>query len=182
MSSRSIARSNPAALAQWVGVGMLLSAAIYGLAHIDTRATGSPPEDPPGGRIILRTEVITVWLPRELLDQARCQTDPPVIHWREELRAHLERRGLRNAWYAMTSRGYQVNGGVAEITLIRRPHESPEYFGEFQAVMAIAAGRPPNYHDLDLSRATVGIIPDGMLTGEPRDAVIELTAQSDHSR
>jgi hypothetical protein len=86
------------------------------------------------------------------------------------------------AWYAMTTRGYQLNGRAAEITFIRWPRESSEHFGEYQDVMATAAGTPPDHPGLDFSRAKVVVFSDSLLKADPREVVTELTTQSSRSR
>jgi hypothetical protein len=48
-----------------------------------------------------------------------------------------------------------VNGRFAEITQIRRLSEVADHLDELRAVMATAAGRPPQYDGLDFSHARV---------------------------
>jgi hypothetical protein len=142
----------------------------------------SLPDGRPGSGIVTRVEVTTIWLPKGLFELAQRPADHAVIASHEELQTHLDRQGLATAWYAMTTRGYQLNGAAAEITFIRRPGESPEHFEEYQAVMATAAGRPPDHPGLDFSRARVVAFADSLLNADPREVVAEMTTQADRSR
>ena len=71
----------------------------------------------------------------------------PVFLSPEALHTELKRRGLNDAWYALTFRGHQANGEFVEITQIRRLSEAADHLDELQAVMATAAGRPPRFED-----------------------------------
>ena len=102
------------------------------------------PDGPPGSGVVARFEVTTIWLPQGLFDLAQRKTEPAVFASHEDLRTHLDHLGLGTAWYAMKYRGYQVTGRAEEITVIRRPGESPEHVAEYHDVMATAAGRPPD--------------------------------------
>ena len=183
MYTTSITRSMIASMAQRFGLAVVLSAVILGWPRTEFHTASPPPEDssdsPPGAGIVVRSEVDIIWLPQALLKLAQRQTELPVTRSLEELQTYLKQQGLANPWYALKYRSYQVNGEVAEVTLIRRPLESPEHFGEFQNVMAAAAGKPRKEPGLDFSLATVVMIPERLLTADPREAVIELMAQPD---
>jgi hypothetical protein len=142
----------------------------------------SLPDGRPGSGIVTRFEVTTIFLPKGLFELAKRPTDLVVIASHEELQTHLDRLGLATAWYAMTTEGHQLNGTAAEITFIRRPGESPEHFEEYQAVMATAAGRPPDHPGLDFSRAKVVVFADSLMKRDPREVVTELTPQAGRSR
>jgi hypothetical protein len=94
----------------------------------------------------------------------------------EELQTDLGRRGWGAAWYALTYRGYQVNGGSGEITQIRRLSEAADHLDELRDVMATVAGKPPRDGAWDSSRAMVFVIPDSLLAAEPRQAIARLRA------
>jgi hypothetical protein len=144
---------------------------------------GRPPaavpdtEGPPGSGITVRTEVTAIWMPQSLHDLARHQAGPPVDRSVEELQAHLGRSGWIAAWYALTYRGHQVNGGFGEITQIRRLSDAAGHLSEFQAVMATAAGRPPRDERLDFSQARVEVIPVTLQSVDPREAITRLIAE-----
>jgi hypothetical protein len=95
----------------------------------------------------------------------------------EELQTDLGRNGWRAAWYALTYRGHQVNGGSGEITQIRRLSEAADHLDELQAVMATAAGRPPRSGGRDFSHARVEVIPDTLRALDPREAITRLMAE-----
>jgi len=92
------------------------------------------------------------------------------------LQTELKRRGLNAAWYALTYRGYQVNGESAEITQVRRMSEMPDHFEEFQDVLATAAGNRARSEAREFSRATIHVIPDSLLNADPLKAITELMA------
>ncbi len=165
---------------------MVSIAGVVGLSRVDFQTARPAPENlpdgPPGSGIVVRVEVTTIWLSQGLFDLAQRKTDPAVFASHEELRTRLDRVGLGAAWYAMTTRGYQLNGRAAEITFIRRRRDSSEDFGEYQDVMATAAGRPPDHPGLDFSRARVVVFSDRLLIADPVEVVTELTTQSGRSR
>ena len=91
------------------------------------RPSGAPEfSDPPGSGVIVRSEVIHLWLPENLVDLARHEFPALVARTHQELKKALERRGQENLWYAITVRGHQVNQGAADISFIRHPYREPE--------------------------------------------------------
>src|SRR5262249_51624127 len=95
----------------------------------------------------------------------------------EELQTYLGRNGWRAAWYALTYRGHQVNGGFEEITQIRRLSEAADHPDELQAVMATAAGRPTRFEGRDLSHARGRVLPHALQALDPREAITRLMAE-----
>ena len=140
-------------------------------------AAAPAPEAPPGSGIILRSEVTAIWIPRALRGLARRQAGPPVGRSPEELQTDLGRNGRSAAWYALTYRGHQVNGGFGEFTQIRRLSEAADHLDELQAVMATVAGRPPRCEGRDFSHARVEAIPDALQAVDPREAITRLMAE-----
>ncbi len=118
--------------------------------------------DPPGSGVIVRSEVIHMWLPEILADPARQEFPALVARTHQELKKMLERGGQENLWYAITVRGHQANLGAADISFIRRPYREPENFQELMDVLAAVAGSPPCHPSADYSAAIVHIIPAGM--------------------
>ena len=118
--------------------------------------------DPPGSGVIVRSEVIHMWLPEILADPARQEFPALVARTHQELKKMLERGGQENLWYAISVRGHQANLGAADISFIRRPYCEPENFQELMDVLATVAGNPPCYPSADYSAAIVHIIPAGM--------------------
>lgn len=139
---------------------------------------GEPdPEDRPGSGTIIRSEVAAIWAPQALCDLARHNADPPMDRSPERLQTCLARSGWRDAWYALTYRGHQANGGIVEITQIRRLSEAVDHLDELQAVMATAAGRPPQLEGGDFSHASIVVIPETLKAVDPREAITRLMAE-----
>jgi hypothetical protein len=160
-----------------VGSALAMIAPVLGLMWAGPPRAVQTQEGPPGRGISLRTEVTSIWVPQALYDLARHRAGPSVGHSPFELQAYLAGNGWRAAWYALTYRGHQVNGGVAEITQIRRLTEAADHLDELQSVLATAAGRPPRFEDGDFSYANVKVIPDMMRAVEPREAITWLMAE-----
>jgi hypothetical protein len=118
--------------------------------------------DPPGSGVIVRSEVIHMWLPEILADPARQEFPALVARTHQELKKMLERGGQENLWYAITVRGHQANLGAADISFIRRPYCEPENFQELMDVLATVAGSPPCHPSADYSAAIVHIMPAGV--------------------
>ena len=128
-------------------------------------------------RIVIRSEVIRLYLPRTLIELANHQTQQPPLQTHEELRRSLEARHHRDLWYALTVRGFQVNGEFADTTFIRRPYAEPDRFAEFLEIMAAATVSPLDLGK-NLSSATVHLIPDELSERDPREVITELIGQS----
>ena len=92
-----------------------------------------------GSGLIVEHETLHVWLPPIFIALAATSANS-VAPTHQELRSFLERRGQQNLWYAVTIRGHQVNGGMADITFIRYPYREAENFWEFREILARAAG------------------------------------------
>jgi hypothetical protein len=118
--------------------------------------------DPPGSGVIVRSEVICLWLPEALVDPAGDEFPALVARTHQELKKVLERRGQENLWYAITVRGHQANQGAADISFIRHPYRDPENLQELMDVLATVAGSPPRHRSADYSAAIVHIMPAGM--------------------
>ena len=176
-SSLSIVIAAIATLSQTAGVAVVTIAGGFGLTWVSFGAGSPGPEDPPNSGIVVRTEVTALWIPRALHDVAQGEAGATVFHSPEALQTELERRGLNDAWYALTYRGYQVNGDSAEITQVRRISEAPAHIEEFQYMMATAAGHPPRHEGREFSQVKVGIIPDTLLTANPLNAVSQLVPE-----
>jgi hypothetical protein len=127
-----------------------------------------------GCGVIVREEVLCLWLPGTLCVAAERPNELARLRTHEELREWLRARNEEDLWYALTSRGHQVNGGSADRTVIRLPGHDPSLFEEFLAVLATAGGNPPRYPLVDFSTAIVRRIPDEIRDREPRDAMVDL--------
>ncbi len=165
-----------AILFQNAGTTVVGIAGIVGLLSVSFQAGAPGPDDPGGSGIIVRTEVIALWIPRALHDVAQSEAGAPVFLSPEALLTEPRFRGLNAAWYALTYRVHQVNGESVEITQIRRLSDATDHLDELQAVMATAAGRPPRSEDGRFSHARVEVIPDTLQAIDPREAVSRLMA------
>jgi hypothetical protein len=133
---------------------------------------------PPGSGTTVRTELVDIWLPRELYELARRRAENRLtlsddtvwaLEWTQQRDKHL--------WYALSDRLYQVDGRVAEVTTIYTPDRyswQPDRLPEL--VAAIAAELP---HDTNSQRlqAKLHIIPEALLSLEPRVAMAAVLAQ-----
>jgi hypothetical protein len=126
----------------------------------------------------VRTEVLRLWLPETLIDfeEHRSPSSAPPIH--SELRAFLERRRQTHLWYAMTTRGHQVDGRLVDMTFIRRPYSDSQHFQEFLDVLATAAADPAQYPTMSYAGAEVHILPRELSEREPAEVVEELKSRS----
>jgi hypothetical protein len=125
---------------------------------------GAAPDfgDGPGSGVIIRSEVIHLWLPETVVDLARHGSPALAARSHQELKEVLERRGQQNLWYAITIRGHQANDGASDISFIRYPYREPERDREFTDVLATVAGSPTRQRSADYSKSTVHITPAGM--------------------
>ena len=153
---------------------MVVISGIVGLVYVSFQARSRGPADRPGSGIVVRTEVTALWIPRALCDVAQGEAGTAVFRSPEALQTELKRRGLNDAWYALTYRGYQVNGDSAEITQVRRITEAYAHVEEFRDMMAMAAGHPPRHEGREFSQVKVEIIPDTLLNADPLKAVSQL--------
>jgi hypothetical protein len=160
-----------------VAVATAVIAPVVALMWAAPHAAAPAPDEPPGSGIVVRTEVIAIWIPSALRDLARHQAGPRVDCSPQEVQTYLERNGWREACYALAYRGHQVNGQSSEITQIRWLDETADHLEELQAVIATAAGRPPRVGGRDYSHAMVEVIPDRLRAVESREAIIRLMTE-----
>jgi hypothetical protein len=173
---------NPSGIDQsWQGKAGLLAVAMLGAVGLVRLADHvTTPQSEGNGGIIVRNELISLWVYPGLLELAQCPEDVAACRTLEGYRQYAEERGLEKAWYVITSRGYQVNGETAVLTTIRRPYDLNEpFYAEFPGVLAIAAGKPPHNPLTDFSRVKVGVIPDRLLDADPRAVLDELRMLED---
>jgi hypothetical protein len=159
----------------------LLVAPVIGFTWLDSRASRPSqvlePDDKPGSGVTVRAEVLQLWLPETLIELAGHRPESLVPQTHHELQSSLERRRQEKLWYALTTRGYQVNGGIADITFIRHPYWAPQHFQEFLDVLATVAGNPPRYPALHYSGAEVHILSGELSEREPSAVVEELLSR-----
>jgi hypothetical protein len=142
--------------------------------HVVRRAHEVEPVDQPGAGIIVHSELLRLWLPQELTELSKRQSQSLVVRTHEELQRLLELQDRRRLWYALTFRAHQLNDKVVDLTFIRWPYDDPRHFQEFLYILATAVGNPPRGPDADYSKASVSIIAQEASKREPRDVMAEL--------
>jgi len=161
-------------------VGNLMIVVVFvttaiGLVHFNAVVPqpGAAPEfnDPPGSGVIVRSEVIHLWLPEILVDPARHEFPALAARTHQELKKALERRGQEKLWYAITVRGHQVNDRATDISFIRYPYREPDHLQELMDILATVAGIPPRHPSADYSAAIVHIMPASMSQREWLEAM-----------
>jgi hypothetical protein len=128
--------------------------------------------DPDEG-IVIRIEVIRLYLPRTLIELAQSQRLQPSLHSHADLRRKLDFEHHRDLWFALTERGHTLKGGIVDIRRFRTPYKDIDHFPEFLEILAAAAGNP----SADLSSAEVRLIPDGLSERDPRKVISALLDQ-----
>jgi hypothetical protein len=111
----------------WLGATGLLAVAAAGavsLARLAYHVT-TPGSEGNGG-IIVRSEVVSLWLHPALFDLTQQPADVAACQSLDGFRRYAEQRGLQKAWYAITARSFQINGQIAVHSTIRRPYEMIE--------------------------------------------------------
>jgi hypothetical protein len=183
-STESIAAgscSSRRGLAIWRGnvlMTILVATAAVGLTrfgtHVSRQAQKAEPVEAGGAGIIIRSEAVCLWLPLALSDLAKRRSQSREIRTHEDLRRFLKLQRQEHLWYALTTRGHQVNGDFIDLTIVRRPFEDPVHFPELLDILATVAGSRPCDQAGDMSNAKVYVIPDEMVKREPRQAMAEL--------
>jgi hypothetical protein len=174
--SRAIALAS--SLVKRASVALVGILGVAALIFVSPQANAPRPADQPGSGIVVRTEVTVLWIPRVLLDFAQGEAGRPTLRPPEVLRSELTRRGMNDAWYALTYRGYNASGKFGEVTQIRRLSDAAAHLNELQAVMATAAGNSTRSNALDFLHTRVEIIPDALQAVDPRDAITGLISNA----
>jgi hypothetical protein len=147
---------------------------IIGLWRLGISVT-QPQIKPLDSGTIVRSECVSIWLHPALDDLAARLSESRELQSQEAMVRNAERPSLKNAWYIITLRSVQANGKFAVISIIRHPYgDLPQFTSDFPEVLATAAGTPPRTGGVDYSVALVGVIPDRLLSLDPRDALEEL--------
>ena len=125
-------------LRRWGGgiliVSMLLATA-FGVMWLDSRVIRpgrmlASPESP-GSGIVVRSEVVHLWLPETLIGLATSQSEHLLAKKHEELRAYLESRGQEKIWYAVTNRNIRSTEPLLTLPLFGIPIASPNISESF---------------------------------------------------
>jgi hypothetical protein len=145
---------------------VVLVTMVIGLTHFNTvvpqPGAASELSDAPGSGVIVRSEVIRLWLPESLADLA--QSEPPALVARnyQELMKAVERRGQEDLSYAITVRAYLANDRSDDMSFIRHPYRQLDHLQELTDIVATVAGIPPRHPSADYSAAVVHIMPARM--------------------
>lgn len=128
----------------------------------------------PNGGIIVRADVIDIWLPLTLDELVKRRSRLDAIREHEDLQHFLEGQGEEDVAYAVTTRAHQLNGEEVDMIFIHQPYNDPGGFSKLVDVLETAAGNPPNYPSLDFSTASVHIVDDDSLNSGPSQEVAEM--------
>jgi hypothetical protein len=143
-------------------MAILLVAAVAALTTTNSRLPRPDQDDEaeeiPGSGIIVRSEVVHLQIPETFRDLAYLQSQAQVLSNHNDLRLFLEQRHQTDLWYAVTTRGHQVNGGHSDITFVRHPYDDPHHFQEVLDILARAIGRTDDVTSSEFFAASVSII------------------------
>ena len=118
-------------------LALMIAVLIYANARTLGPADGSEPEKEQGAGgsgIVVRSEVVDLWLPGELIELADAPS--PIAKNHDDLRRVLDDRKLQALRYGLTIRGHQINGGYSDITYIRHPYDEPLHCQELLDILA----------------------------------------------
>jgi hypothetical protein len=138
--------------------------------------------DPPSSGLIVRSEIIRLWVPETLVDPAGHESRAPVARTHPELKTVLEHRRQENLWYAITFRAQLADHRTEESSFIRYPYRQPESFAEFMDVLTAVAGSPPRHPCTDYSAAVVHIMPAGLSQREFEPNTVERRATREKTK
>jgi hypothetical protein len=165
----------------WVSrMFMVLVLAAGGLAltnfasDVDKKDQNLADGDQPEAGIIVRSEVLHIWLPPALIELANRQPSSGVMRTHEDLKQFLERRGQEKVWYAMTTRGHQANGNSIDMPFVRQPYSEPNSFPEFLHILAVATENSSDEATDEFSSALVHVLPEESVTFDFRNVMAEL--------
>jgi hypothetical protein len=130
--------------------------------------------DSSGSGVIVRTEVVCVWLPQTMIELAKSEAMSPVLSTHEDVRRLLERRGLEGMWYAVAIRGHQASGRFIDMQFVRRPFIEPDLFPQFLEILASAGSEGRDQTSDDFTATSVQTLPDRLAKLESRDAIAVL--------
>ena len=159
---------------------MVLVLAAGGMALTDFTSDGDKKDqnladgDQPGAGIIVRSEVLHIWLPPAFVEWATRQPSSGVMRTHEDLKRFLERRGQEKLWYATTTRGHQANGNRVDLPLVRQPYSEPNSFPEFLEILAVANENSSDEATDKFSSASVHVLPEQSMKCEIRDVMAQL--------
>jgi hypothetical protein len=142
-------------------------------SHVDKKDQNLADADQAGAGIIVRSEMLHIWLPPTFLEWATCHASSEVMRTHEDLRRFLEIRGKEKLWYAMTTRAHQTNGEFVDLPFVRQPYNEPTLFPQFLAILAVATENSSDEATDELSSTSVHVLPEESKC-ESRDVMAEL--------
>jgi hypothetical protein len=143
-------------------------------SDVDKRDQNLADGGQPEAGIIVRSEVLHIWLPPAFVEWATRQRSSGVMRTHEDLKRFLERRGQEKLWYAMTARAHQANGNSVDMAVVRQPYSEPNSFPEFLHILAVATENSSDEATDKLSSASVHVLPEESMKCEIRDVMAEL--------
>ena len=135
--------------------------------------------DQAGGNIIIRSEMLHVWVSPLLVDLAKRQAECGEIRTHKDLRRFLELRSQINLCYVVIMRGYQVGGNFDDIPFVRQPYNDAEHFPEFLDVLAAAAENSWDEPTDLFSTVSVHILPEKFAERGMRNVFAEIQGNPD---
>jgi hypothetical protein len=171
----------PATRHSWSEAIALLAVAVAGtVALVQLAYHVTTPQSEGNGGIIVRTEVVSLWMHPAHFDLAQHPAQLAACRSLDGYRRYAEQRGLEKAWYVITTKSFQINGHIEVISTITKPYEMIEpYYSEFLGILALAAGHPPQYASIDFMNAKVCVIPNRLLHANARTVLDELRMLED---
>jgi hypothetical protein len=130
--------------------------------------SSAPQAEPPG--ITVRSEVLTIYAPKALIDFAKAH---PEITTNDEL-VRLIREAKLNVWFATVTRNHQADGIFYDVPIWYRPGERPECFDNAKAVLLTLAGNRPGPRIVNYTNATTEVIDDAMMEMDPMEGLRQL--------
>src|SRR5262245_4778851 len=175
-------RGSSRRFASWGGLFTTMAVVlciVLGLRWVDLHAPAPDgfiqADDPTGGGVDERPEIVEIWLPKALYDLVNDEPGALSVGSGAELRSRLKGGGSEPVWIAFRVRHHPKHGRSTDIRHFRYPwDETGPAFQQCLDVLATAAGKPPRYPTVDFSGAKVGIIPDRLMGRDPRDVLDEL--------
>jgi hypothetical protein len=159
---------------------MVLVLAAGGMALTDFTSDGDKKDqnladgDQPGAGIIVRSEVLHIWLPPAFVEWATRQPSSGVMRTHEDLKRFLELRGEEKLWFAMTVRAHQTNGNSLDMPVVRQPYSEPILFPQFLDILAVAAENSSDDATDNFSSASVHVLPEKSMKCERWEVMAEL--------
>ncbi|WP_406695404.1 hypothetical protein V5E97_30715 [Singulisphaera sp. Ch08] len=180
-------RRLPPVRSEAFGAAILLAAALAMIAWANVPPSGPAQgdecnENASDSGIIVRSEVIHLWLPESLRELASPQSQVPITTNHNDLRRYLEHQNRQDPRYAVTIRGHQADGDHADVHFIRHPSENPDHFLELLNILADVRGTPGHESATNFPGASTHFISDELLNRGPSEILAEIQRSADLQR